>query len=112
MLATNAETLRPGMIGTVAGTGEPGHDGDGGPALAACLNEPKNLALDSGGGLYIADSENHLVRKVDLNSGVISTVAGLAGGADESRRGEQAQRAPQASTQEEDPFADPDPSGP
>lgn len=112
MLVSNTASVRPGTIGTVAGTGEPGHDGDGGPAIAACLNEPKNLALDSGGGLYIADSENHLVRKVDLNSGVISTVAGLAGGADESRRGEQAQRAPQASTQEEDPFADPDPSGP
>lgn len=66
---------KSGTIGTVAGTGEPGHAGDGGSATLACLNEPKSLAVAKG-CLYIADSENHVIRKVDLASGLISTVAG------------------------------------
>ncbi|HJU04208.1 MAG TPA: hypothetical protein VJ692_03585 [Nitrospiraceae bacterium] len=67
---------RPGTIATVAGTGEPGYAGDGGTATAACLNEPKNIALDRFGNLYIADSENHVIRKVDLATGLMTTVAG------------------------------------
>lgn len=66
---------KSGTIGTVAGTGEPGHAGDGGPATLSCLNEPKSLAVAKG-CVYIADSENHVIRKVDLASGLISTVAG------------------------------------
>lgn len=66
---------KSGTIGTVAGTGEPGHAGDGGAAVLACLNEPKSLAVGRG-CLYIADSENHVIRKVDLVNGLISTVAG------------------------------------
>ncbi len=65
-----------GLIRTVAGNGEPGFSGDGGPALAACLNEPKAVILDGQGNLLIADSENHVIRKVDCMSGHISTVAG------------------------------------
>ena len=64
------------VITTVAGTGEPGDSGDGRKAVAAELNLPVALAVDSRGILYIADSENHRVRKVDLN-GVITTVAEL-----------------------------------
>jgi len=73
---------KPGTIVTLAGTGEPGYAGDGKPAVEARLNEPKSLALDGAGRLYIADSENHVVRMVDLASGTISTVAGRPGGSE------------------------------
>jgi len=69
--------LTIGTIRTIAGTGEPGLSGDGGPAIAAGLNEPKALTLDVGGNVIIADSENHLVRKVDRSTGTIGTIAGL-----------------------------------
>ena len=62
-------------ITTIAGTGEPGCSGDGGPAAKAALNEPKSITV-AGHFLYIADSENHRIRKVDLATGVITTVAG------------------------------------
>lgn len=64
-------------ISTLAGNGEPGFSGDGGPATAACLNEPKNLGVDQFGNLYIADSENHVVRKVERATGRITTIAGV-----------------------------------
>ncbi len=69
-------SIQSGCIGTVAGTGEPGSAGDGEIATSALLNEPKNIALDTVGNLYIADSENHLIRKVDGKTGVITTIAG------------------------------------
>lgn len=69
-------SAKPGTINTVAGNGEPAHTGDGGPALVASLNEPKNIAIDRSGGLYIADSENHVIRRVDLHTGMIVTIAG------------------------------------
>ncbi|MBS1851012.1 MAG: hypothetical protein JST79_08890 [Acidobacteria bacterium] len=56
-------------------TGVPGYDGDGGLATSAHLNEPMGLALDSVGNLYIADTLNNAIRKVDVN-GIITTVAG------------------------------------
>ncbi len=59
----------------VAGTGEQGYAGDGGPALAAKLGGPKGLAW-APGQLFIADTENHAVRRVDLASGIITTVLG------------------------------------
>jgi len=68
-------SLAPGTITTIAGTGEPGSSGDGGPALKACLNEPKSMTI-AGRALYIADSENHRIRKVDLTTGIITTVVG------------------------------------
>lgn len=63
-----------GNITTVAGNGTPGYSGDGGPATAAQLNFPFDVAVDSVGNLYIADSDNGVIRKVDT-SGIISTVA-------------------------------------
>ncbi len=67
-----------GMLATVAGRGEPGYGGDGALATLACLNEPKNLCFDAEGNMYIADSENHAIRRVLQGSGLIETVAGLA----------------------------------
>ena len=66
----NTETLHH-----VAGTGEPGHTGDGGPATRATLGGPKGLAYHDG-RLYVADTENHVIRMVDISSGLISTVLG------------------------------------
>ena len=73
---TMSVDARTGMIRTVAGSGEAGWSGDGGAAVAARLNEPKAVALDHDGNLLIADSENHVIRKVDRRSGLITTVAG------------------------------------
>src|SRR5262249_19265808 len=60
----------------VAGSGERGYRGDGGPALAASLNMPHEIQFDSNGNLYIAERDNHVVRRVDRASGIISTFAG------------------------------------
>ena len=68
--------IQPGQIDTLAGNGESGFSGDGRPAGEASLNEPKGVAYDQEGNLYIADSENHLIRCVDRQSGLIHTVAG------------------------------------
>ncbi len=64
-----------GIMTIVAGNGTLGYGGDGSPAISAMLNGPQGLAVDSAGNLYIADSANHRVRKVDTN-GIITTVAG------------------------------------
>ena len=65
-----------GIITTVAGTGNDGYSGDGGPATSAELWWPEGIALDGAGDLYIADYFNLAVRKVMAGSGIISTVAG------------------------------------
>ena len=67
---------KTGRISTVAGTGQPGFSGDGGPAVKARLKVPHSIALDNAGQLYICDIGNHRVRRVDLKTGVISTFAG------------------------------------
>jgi sugar lactone lactonase YvrE len=64
-----------GIITTVAGGGQMGFAGDGGAATSASLNQPHDVAVDSSGNLYIADSYNFRIRKVD-SSGIITTVAG------------------------------------
>jgi len=93
------------VIATLAGTGEPRYAGDGGPAGAASLNEPKGLCVDREGNVYIADSENHVVRRVDRKTGMIATVAGVGLGATAGAMmtPEPVAMAPQ---EEEDPFAD------
>ncbi len=58
----------------IAGTGEQGHTGDGGPAQQAKLAGPKGLALDAAVALYLADTESHTIRRIDLTTGVITTV--------------------------------------
>ena len=70
-----------GEITTVAGSGDNGFgrggfEGDGGPAVEARLNEPSGVAVDASGNLYIADTRNRRVRRVDAATGAISTVAG------------------------------------
>jgi sugar lactone lactonase YvrE len=65
-----------GIITTIAGAGREGFSGDGGPATDAKLNWPADIALDTRGHLYIADMNNHRVRRVDAVTGIITTVAG------------------------------------
>ncbi len=60
----------------VAGTGEKGYSGDGGPARQATLAGPKGIEIGPDDAVYLADTENHSIRRIDLQSGVISTVAG------------------------------------
>lgn len=67
-----------GRISTFAGTGEAGYWGDGGPAAAALLSRPEGLAADAIGNVYVADSGNGRVRRIDP-SGVIETIAGTGG---------------------------------
>jgi streptogramin lyase len=63
-------------ISSVAGTGEKGFSGDGGPAATTRLNQPFDVALDRAGNLYLSDTFNHRIRRVDVATGIITTVAG------------------------------------
>jgi uncharacterized protein (TIGR03437 family) len=64
-----------GIISTVAGTGDAGYSGDGGPSTAARIQQPRGVAVDDDGDIFIADSGNHRIRKV-LPDGSIQTIAG------------------------------------
>jgi streptogramin lyase len=65
-----------GIITTVAGTGRKGYSGDGGPALRAELNEPYEIRFDARGHMYFVEMRNHIVRRVNATTKVITTVAG------------------------------------
>jgi hypothetical protein len=65
-----------GTITTFAGTGTAGYTGDGGPATDATLKNPFSVASDAAGNIYIQDSGNNVIRKVDATTGVITTFAG------------------------------------
>ncbi|MDB4439325.1 hypothetical protein N9153_00230 [Planctomicrobium sp.] len=67
---------KTGLISTVAGTGEKGYSGDGGPATSAKLNEPYEVRFSKNGDMYFVEMQNAIVRKVDSKSGIISTIAG------------------------------------
>jgi streptogramin lyase len=68
--------LQTKQMTTVAGTGQAGYSGDGGPATQATIAAPHELVFDAKGDLYIAERDNHVVRKIDMKTGIISTVAG------------------------------------
>lgn len=65
-----------GIISTYAGTGQAGFGGDDGPANKAMLKKPWGLALDSEGNLYISEIYNNRIRRVDVKTHTITTVAG------------------------------------
>ncbi|MFM1767958.1 MAG: hypothetical protein RJA22_487 [Verrucomicrobiota bacterium] len=67
---------RSGRLRTVAGTGQPGFAGDGGPATQARFNQPHSIQLDREDNIYICDIGNHRIRRVDARTGVVTTLAG------------------------------------
>jgi sugar lactone lactonase YvrE len=69
-----------GIITTIAGTGDAGLEGDGGPALAAKLWSPYGITADANGNVYFADTFNHRVRRINTTTGIITTVAGTTRG--------------------------------
>jgi len=79
--------LREGRLRHVAGTGEPGFAGDGESAKLAKFNGPKGIAVGPGKKLFVVDTENHAIRMIDLQSGIISTIAGSPRSADEKAGG-------------------------
>ena len=79
-----ASAVLLGLLGWPAGQAAAhGHDGDGGPAAAAQLFEPSDVKIDPQGNLVIADDGNSRVRSVTANTGIITTVVGGPGGADQ-----------------------------
>jgi streptogramin lyase len=68
--------LAEGTLHRVAGRGDAGYAGDGGPALEARFNGPKGLAVDADGNIFVADTENHAIRRIDGRTGVITMLAG------------------------------------
>lgn len=71
--------MTPGMMSTVAGKGDLvtyGFSGDGGPATDALLNYPNSVAVDAAGNVYFSERDNHRVRRISAETGVITTVAG------------------------------------
>jgi trimeric autotransporter adhesin len=69
-------TASSGIVTTRAGTGVASYSGDGGQATTATLSKPYDVALDTTGNIYIADTGNSRIRKVTVSTGVITTVAG------------------------------------
>jgi sugar lactone lactonase YvrE len=68
--------LKTGIISTFAGSGRKGYAGDGGPALEAAMNEPYELRFDKSGNLFIDEMQNHVIRRVDAKTKLITTIAG------------------------------------
>ncbi len=68
--------LKTGKHTVVAGTGKAGYSGDGGPATKAELNEPYEVRFDVLGDMYLVEMKNHIIRRVDSETGKISTIAG------------------------------------
>mgnify|MGYP003319474927 FL=1 len=65
-----------GIMSTVAGTGERGYEGDGGPALTATWGSPKALRCDAHDNVVVVDTENHAIRVIDMVTGIVNTIAG------------------------------------
>src|SRR5258708_5155955 len=64
------------IITTIAGTGVSGFSGDGGQALNAQFNAPFSICIDATDNIYVADYNNHRVRKIDAATGILTTIAG------------------------------------
>ncbi len=71
-----------GIITLIAGNGDKGYSGDGGPAIDVIFNGPKAIRCDSKGNVLIVDTENHAIRRLDVSTGTIDTVAGGHKGAE------------------------------
>jgi sugar lactone lactonase YvrE len=67
---------KTGLVEIAAGSGMNRFRGDGGPAVAAEMNQPASIALDAAGNVFIADTQNHAIRRVDAKTGILTTVAG------------------------------------
>ena len=67
---------KDGILETVAGNGKTGFEGDGGSALQASFNQPHEIRFDRKGDLYVVDMQNHVVRKIEMSTGIIRTVVG------------------------------------
>jgi len=81
VLERQGSTLRridpvSGIISTIAGTGGHGYAGDGGPARAAVFDRPKEMAIDDAGNIFVVDTENQAIRRIDARSGIVETIAG------------------------------------
>lgn len=72
---------KTGIISTIAGTTARGYAGDGGPALQAVFDAPKEMAIDRDGSLLIVDTENHAIRRIDHKTGIVTNLAGGRQGA-------------------------------
>ena len=68
--------LSGGIIHHIAGTGKKGFTGDGGPAKEATFSGPKGISVAPDGNVFIADTENHVIRRFDVRSGIITRIAG------------------------------------
>jgi sugar lactone lactonase YvrE len=82
-----------GLISTIAGTGSPGYERDGVAANQTMVNTPAGLVLDGVGNLYVADTGNHIVRRIDAFTGIITTVVGTPGVQGYTGDGEDARQA-------------------
>ncbi|HEY3836272.1 MAG TPA: hypothetical protein VGL72_06855, partial [Bryobacteraceae bacterium] len=69
--AVRKVSMKTGIITTIAGTGESGYSGDGGPAVSAQLNQPHSIQFGPDGALYICDVGNNVIRRVDMVTGTI-----------------------------------------
>jgi len=93
------------VINTIAGTGVSGYSGDGGAAIAATFCDPRGMAFDSAGNLYVADFCDQVIRKIDHSSGIISTVVGNGFGAGGSTGGFSGDGGPATSAEMRGPIA-------
>jgi DNA-binding beta-propeller fold protein YncE len=69
--------VRDGVIETVAGTGARGYGGDGNDARHAVFDAPKEMAVDAGGNVFVVDTENHVIRCIDAQTWIVTTIAGI-----------------------------------
>jgi sugar lactone lactonase YvrE len=95
ILASGGMIEPSSIVERLAGNGEFNFSGDNGPALNASFNQPSNIAIDSSGNIYIADSANNRVRRIDAGTNIITTFAGTgrAGFSGDGRRATEAELA-------------------